>query len=315
MDIIDRTLAAIRVTAPLLSELRLGGDAALDLGRTPAAPFHYVVTGGCRLRTAEEQIDLVAGDLVFLPHSPDYQIEVGSGTAPEHVLHRLEQDKLPVWNPSSGLSRPIVVEVGPAPASVVTFSGMCLFDSASANFLIGKLPEILHFRGPDASLSGWLSAAAASLGPEADKDEPGYAAVASRIIELLFVMALRRWLLESTRAEGRLKGLADPAISRAIGAIHDDASHHWSLEELAKVAGCSRSRFAARFQDTMGESCFSYLRRWRLHLAGLQLVETTDAVAAIADRLGYASAYSFSRAFEAATGRTPARYRREKRRS
>jgi AraC-like DNA-binding protein len=313
MDMIDRTLAAVRVTAPLLSELRLGGDAALDLGGASVAPFHYVTAGCCRLRSGDEDIELVAGDLVLLPHGPDYRIEVGDGSAPEHVLHRLRQDSIPIWDPSSGLSRPIVVEVGPTPAKVVTLSGMCVFESASAKFLIEKLPNLLHFRDVDPSLGSWLSTAAASLGAEADRDEPGYVAVASRIIELLFVVALRRWLLESPQTEGSLKGLADPAVSRAIGAIHADAARHWTLEALARTAGCSRSRFAARFQDTMGESCFSYLRRWRLHLAGLQVAETGDTIAVIADRLGYGSAYSFSRAFEAATGLTPARYRRARR--
>ena len=62
---------------------------------------------------------------------------------------------------------------------------------------------------------------------------------------MMLMQALRLHLAEGLKGGvGWLFALADKQMSTAITAIHDDPAHHWTLQELAKRAGMSRSIFA-----------------------------------------------------------------------
>jgi len=142
--------------------------------------------------------------------------------------------------------------------------------------------------------------------------EPGFAGIAVRAIELVFLQTLRTWLLHERQEPGWGRGMADPCIRRALDAIHAAAPcHEWTLRQMALAAGQSRSKFARTFLAAMGETPFSYLRRWRMYLAAIRLKSTTDRITTISTDLGYANIYPFVRAFTAHTGTTPTAYRRQ----
>ncbi len=99
-------------------------------------------------------------------------------------------------------------------------------------------------------------------------------------------------------------------MGAAIGAIHAEPAHRWTLQELAARAGMSRSSFALRFKQTVGASPMDYLTRWRMLLAGDRLAHTDDPVSAIALSLGYESESAFSTAFKRVMGASPRQYSR-----
>lgn len=80
-------------------------------------------------------------------------------------------------------------------------------------------------------------------------------------------------------------------------------------EELAAAARVSRSPFAARFREAVGEALLAYLTRWRMHLASALLEEADLGLKEIADRVGYGSEASFSKAFRSFARLPPGRWR------
>ena len=132
----------------------------------------------------------------------------------------------------------------------------------------------------------------------------GAATVLNRLGEVLIVRIVREAIERGAAEPGVLGGLADPRLSRAIVSIHEEPGRNWRNEDLAEIAGLSRSRFAELFVAAVGETPLAYLRRWRLVLARHDL-ERGDRVQSVARRYGYASGEAFNRAFQKFFGSAP----------
>jgi AraC-like DNA-binding protein len=91
--------------------------------------------------------------------------------------------------------------------------------------------------------------------------------------------------------------------------MHERPGHSWTVAELAAAARMSRSPFAARFREAVGEAPLAYLTRWRMHLASGLLEEGGLGLKEVADRVGYGSEASFSKAFKSFAGIPPGRWR------
>jgi AraC-like DNA-binding protein len=126
---------------------------------------------------------------------------------------------------------------------------------------------------------------------------------------MMLVQALRLYLAEGSKGGvGWLFALADPQMGAAISAIHEDPARRWTLQKLAESAGLSRSTFAQKFKETVGQSPMEYLTRWRMLLAGDRLTNTRDSIAEIAQSLAYESESAFSTAFKRVMGCSPRQY-------
>ncbi|MFY0617980.1 AraC family transcriptional regulator [Shimia sp.] len=142
------------------------------------------------------------------------------------------------------------------------------------------------------------------MAEETSANRCGAQSVVNRLGEALMVRLLRDQIAKGTTDVGLLAGLADPRLSRAIVAMHDQPGRIWSNADLSTEAGLSLSRFSELFAKTIGETPMGYLRRWRLILAH-QDIARGDRVEAVARRYAYASPESFSRAFRKAHGCAP----------
>lgn len=113
--------------------------------------------------------------------------------------------------------------------------------------------------------------------------QPGGSLLAQHFARMMLVQALRLHLAEGLNGGvGWLFALADKQMSVAMNAMHEDPSHRWTLQELADRAGMSRSTFALKFKETVGDSPMEYLTRWRMLLAGDKLANSSDPVSEIA---------------------------------
>jgi AraC-like DNA-binding protein len=125
------------------------------------------------------------------------------------------------------------------------------------------------------------------------------------------IQAIRSWIARDPAAQtGWLGALRDKQIGRAIALIHRDPTRSWTVASLAISIGMSRSAFAARFTQLVGETAMRYASRWKMQAALTQLRETNLSIAELASRLGYDSEAAFSRAFKRTVGVSPGATRR-----
>jgi AraC-like DNA-binding protein len=157
----------------------------------------------------------------------------------------------------------------------------------------------------------WMQSAFRLMAIEAREFRPGGEAVITRLADILVIQAIRAWIETAPDARtGWLGALRDPFIGRALALVHREPQRPWTVASLAGQVAMSRSAFAARFTELVGEPAMQYVTRWRMHVA-LSALETEGAtVAQLADRLGYRSEAAFARAFKRVTGRPPGAVRR-----
>ena len=149
------------------------------------------------------------------------------------------------------------------------------------------------------------------MSQELREPQPGGFLVAQQLAYMMLVQALRLHLAEgSSGGVGWLFALADRQMSAAISSMHDDPAHGWTVQEFAGRAGMSRSTFALKFKQTVGESTMEYLTHWRMLQAGDRLANSSDPISVIALSLGYESESAFSTAFKRVMGCSPRQYSR-----
>jgi AraC-like DNA-binding protein len=148
-----------------------------------------------------------------------------------------------------------------------------------------------------------------SLFGEAFAERPGRQEVLNRLFELVLIHLLRTMIARGWSDSALLRGLAHPQLSKAIGAVHADPAREWSLDEMATLAAMSRSSFASRFREELGQTPGEYLMRWRISSAQA-LLRQGIPLKLVSERVGYTSQAGFLRAFKAAVGVSPTEWLR-----
>jgi len=175
--------------------------------------------------------------------------------------------------------------------------------------LFASLPPFLHIKKDEGPASEWLQANISHVVREAEGGRPGSESLLSNLTELLFVETLRCYLERTESDAGWLAALNDPGVGKALELIHQDPAQGWTVADLAKRAGMSRSAFAARFSELLGCAPMAYLTRWRIRLASNFLEDVRQSIGGVAAKVGYDSEAAFSRAFKRELGVAPALWR------
>jgi len=158
--------------------------------------------------------------------------------------------------------------------------------------------------------ASWVAATVQLIVAESAVPGPASAIVLQRLADVLFVQALRSMSMHVEGKPSRLAALSDRPIHEALGLMHTRVGNPWTVAVLAAKVGLSRSGFAARFTDLVGEPPLQYLVRWRIARAAELLRDTEDSLARIAARVGYQGVPSFSKAFKRWRGVSPGVFRR-----
>ena len=157
----------------------------------------------------------------------------------------------------------------------------------------------------------WIASTLRFMAAEAREPRLGGETVITRLADILVIQAIRSWIEQDPAAQtGWLGALRDPQIGRAISLIHRDPARTWTVASLADEVAMSRSAFAARFAELVGEPPMHYVTRWRMHAAVTWLREDDATLGELALRLGYQSEAAFSRAFKRFMGLSPGAVRR-----
>jgi AraC-like DNA-binding protein len=177
------------------------------------------------------------------------------------------------------------------------------------NPLIASLPRLLHLRASDDG--GWIAQFMHQAVAESNAKRPGGEAMLARMSEMMFVDAVRRHMASlPPDSAGWLAGLRDRLVGRALALLHEHPAQDWTIDELGRRIGLSRSALHERFAQLVGVPPMQYLAQWRMQAAAHMLLDTRATVATIALEVGYDSEAAFARAFKRLVGRPPAAWRR-----
>ncbi|MCB9598686.1 MAG: AraC family transcriptional regulator [Sandaracinaceae bacterium] len=255
--------------------------------------FCAVLEGRCRLAVdGQPETTLEAGDFLLLPATPAFEMSGFEPVTPERLEPRV--GPLPSGEVRHGRrgGRPDVRMLG----------GYFLFDSPDSALLVSLLPPVVHLRGVER-----LSVFVRLVGEEARERRHGRDLVLTRLMEVLLIEALRSTPADET-PPGLLRGLGDARLAPALRQMHAHPARPWTIAQLAKVAGLSRSSFFDRFERTVGVPPMAYLLAWRMAVARDLLRAGDLAVGEVAERVGYGSTSTFSTAFRRHVGEPPSRY-------
>jgi AraC-like DNA-binding protein len=275
--------------------------------------YHIILQGsGCVGIGDGPQQEFTEGDILVIPHGDPYAMcsapGFRSGLSQEHSLaffRAMVAGRLPF----------AVTEGGPGPLATRYVCGFLGCEARPFNPLLGALPPLMHVR-PAAGVSGQLLDRLTELTlAEISAPAPGTDCIRLRLSELMFVEVVRRYLVTlPTGQTGWLAGLRDPAVGHALALLHDDPARNWTIKDLARETGISRSVLAVRFVRLVGCPPMQYLTRWRMQLAARLLSEGPAKVAAVGRDVGYESEAAFSRSFKKLTGVSPLEWRKGRRR-
>jgi AraC-like DNA-binding protein len=247
---------------------------------------------------------LEAGDVVLLPHGHAHALADDPGTRAEPLLELIARH-------TTGPGH-CPLTFGGDGERVTLICGYFTFSSSDVHPLLSVLPPLIIVHGEGGRARSWLESTLDLIADESVHDRPGGETLINRLTEALFIQVLRSHLAEDHDGSSSwLAGLRDPQIARALGLIHREPQRRWTIDDLAAAVAMSRSGFAARFRDLVGEPPLTYLTRWRMLVAATHLRDAGLTLPEIADRVGYQAEASFSKVFKRLWGVAPAAYRRQ----
>ncbi|NNF06919.1 MAG: AraC family transcriptional regulator [Candidatus Eisenbacteria bacterium] len=306
-DPLGETLHLLRLQGTLYCRSELSAPWAIEMPvLEDCMMFHIVTDGHCWLHVPDEEPQLLQqGSLALVPHGNGHSIR-SEPNLEDKPLFDIPVDKVS--------ERYEVMRYGGGGAATNLTCGVVRFDHLAAQQLVALLPKVLRIDSWKDDEDGWLQSTLRFISREARTLRPGGETVMTHLSDILVVQAIRSWINAAPETDqGWLAALRDEQVGRALAAMHREPEKPWTVDSLAKEVGMSRSGFSARFTTLVGESAKRYLTRWRMQLARTQLLETSDSLFVLADRLGYQSEAAFSRAFKRMFGVSPGSLRSSQR--
>ncbi|MCK1640873.1 AraC family transcriptional regulator [Bradyrhizobium sp. 157] len=266
--------------------------------------YHVVVDGRCWGGLIDApSVRLEAGDIIAFPQGSAHVLSSAPGMR--------SMPDLSIYGQARASQLPLMMRLGDnGPADARILCGFLGCDTRPFNPLVEALPPVLHLRGSSYRENSGLGYLINAARVESEGRRTGGEGVLARLGELLFVEAIRCHI-EALGPEqtGWFAGLADRHVGQALNLLHGEPAADWTLDELAKAVGLSRSTFAQRFTHLIGQPPMQYLTRWRMQLAAGLLASGSDPIARVAEAVGYDSEAAFNRAFRRTVGTPPAAWR------
>jgi AraC family transcriptional regulator, alkane utilization regulator len=332
MDVLSDVLRIIRLTGSIFFTAKLSSP--YSIASPPAnlmlkhmkkeggcvSLFHILTEGTCWFKKENgPSFQLTKGTAVIFPHGSSHVMCSNTDIQPRQLLSLMSFEQAEKWNK---------VAWGGNGEITKFICGFHLCDQ-KFNPLLGAIPEVLILANPESSAhaelfqhpqlqqkvvpvapGSWLDTSLQQLIKEATNGTVGSATMTTRLTELLFVEIIRRYINAlPEKTNGWLAGIRDAEIGKALEFFHANPEKKWNVEDLASKVGVSRSAFAQRFCDLVGEPPMKYLTGWRMQLAKHYLLYPDLSLAMIAEKVGYDSDIAFSRAFKRYAGEPPAYWR------
>ena len=302
MDPLSDFLPAMRVESAVYTRLEATAPWGLDFNAYHHTKFGIILQGKCLISVegAKDFVELSAGSCYLLPRGNPFTLRDQHNTPLvnfEDMLHLLDGRLL---------------RFGGGGEPMTMMGGRFIFADNHAPPLLNVLPNLLHFKVSEMELHA-LQATLQLLASESQGPGLGSQRMIDRIAEIFFLQTLRAYInADQNHHVSWLGAVADRQIATALRIIHEQSNYSWTIEMLANQAGMSRSVFAQRFKNLVGETPMEYLTRCRIHKASRLLRESEMSIGEIASLTGYESDVSFNKAFKRRLGISPGKFRNNK---
>lgn len=300
MDALSDILQTIHLRSSVYFRRDFSAPWGMRIDAGEFAQFHLIVRGQCFLQDQHhtKPLALSGGDIVVFPTGETHSL----CDRPGRRLH-------PGRKVVESLQRGETIFKGDGPATTLV-CGHFEFDRTLDHPFLRDLPSLIHLTDTDRRQLRWLETSTNIIIQEAGSANPGADVVVNRLTEVLFIQIVRAYMLQNEVSEGYLAALKDGQISEALRIIHSAPQISWTLENIARNIGMSRSAFARRFKQLVGLTPMDYLTRWRMEKARELLNNRKLSIIDIAEQVGYLSEAAFSRAFKRRFRQTPGALRR-----
>jgi AraC-like DNA-binding protein len=303
-DPLGEALHSVRMNGAFYARSELTAPWGMTLPPMPGYMWFHVPTSGGPVLVTDgvETTQVRPGDFTLVPHGEGHGLLSEPG-APAPGILDLEREYVS--------DRYEIIRHGGGGAPTTLICGAVRFDHPAARNLVEILPRTIRLESVGSPQLEWMQGTLRLMALEAGELRPGGEAVITRLADILVVQAIRSWLETDPAAQsGWLGALQDRQIGRAIAIIHREPERHWTVASLAHEVTMSRSAFAARFTELVGEPVMQYVARWRMQVALGALRDEGATVGELAGRLGYRSEAAFARAFKRVMGFAPGAARR-----
>lgn len=304
VDPLGEALHFVRMNGAFYCRSELTAPWGLTMPPMPGYMWFHVVTAGRLLLEAgpDDVRSLGPGDFSLVPHGAGHVLRSDADAPVPDVLsldRELVSDRYEILRHGGGGE----------PTTLIC--GAVRLDHPAARRLVDVLPASVHIDASDLTVTELMQGTLRLMAAEARALRPGGEEVITRLADILVIQAIRSWMETDPAARtGWLGALQDPQVGRAITLIHREPARDWTIAILADELAMSRSAFAARFTEVLGEPVMQYVTRWRMNVALDALRSEGATVAALANRLGYRSEAAFARAFKRVIGMSPGAVRR-----
>jgi len=317
MDVISEVLKIVRLEGALFFNAEFSAPWCISEPQsTVKAPYlcpeaghliiyHFLTEGRAYAKLPDgRREELTAGDIVIFPHGDPHVLGNGLPAKPVDSIKTFSKTL------ADGLK---LVRFGGGGEITRFVCGFMACEPRLSEVFLAGLPKILKVHVANEPSGQWLANSIRFSVGEVNGSNAGSGLVLAKLSEVLFVETLRRYInsLPSDQI-GWLAGARDPIIGQALALLHKEPADPWTLPNLARHVGLSRSRLAERFRHFLGESPIAYLAQWRLKLGAEILQSTDDSVAEVAAAVGYGSEAAFNRAFKREFDCPPAQFRRKR---
>lgn len=300
MDPITDIFTAMRIESLVYRRLELTAPWGLRIEPGVHVCFGMIVRGNCWLTIEGESkpLPLTGGDcFCFFAQDRAHTLR----DHPRTRAHCIQE----VIEASAGDA----VHFGGGGVPTTIIGGKFVFDKANSKPLTDLLPPLVHVRADRAQTTP-LEQTLHLLASEAAQPSVGSELVLKRLADVLLIQVIRAHVASGAGAKtGWLRALSDHQIGAALLSMHERIEQPWTVAGLASAAGMSRSAFALRFKEIVGETPLEYLTRWRIYKAALLLREGRQKLIDVANSIGYSDA-AFNKTFKRVIGITPGEYRR-----
>ena len=301
--LIAELLRSVRLRSGRYLRFSLGAPWGINIGDSGPI-FHIIAEGNCWLNTegVVSPIELTEGDVVLVPRG-------GAQTIGDAQTSTVIDSFSFVGD---GPLKPSVLRRGGNGPVTRLVCGSMQFENAETDPLLAILPAVIHVKRERAWDRKWLPTTIAELLEELGPCCAATETIVARLLDIVFVHAIALYLDQNleTATDGCLAAIRDPQIGPALVLLHTDPGQSWTVTSLARHVAASRSLFAAKFAQLVGEPPLHYLKRLRLTSAALRLRSTDNKLDVIANDVGYESAASLTKAFKNYLGMPPGEYRR-----